>query len=67
MTNPEYMIEIVTKKNAKLMKRFRVFDMDSAIKVSELYLNTHPKYDAHIHLKLGKGGYVREKVIKGGN
>jgi hypothetical protein len=60
-----YMVEIVTKKNAKLIKRFRAADKRDAMYRAEVYIDEHPQYDAHIHTTLGKGGYVREKVIKG--
>jgi len=66
MSNTEtYMVEIVTKKNAKLIKRFRVVDKRDAMYRAEVYIDEHPQYDAHVHMTLGKGGYVREKVIKG--
>jgi hypothetical protein len=60
-----YMVEIVTKKNAKLIKRFQAADKNIAMRFAEVYLEEHPQYDAHVHMVLGKGGYVREKVLKG--
>jgi len=60
-----YLVEIVTKKNAKLIKRFRAADIKSAAQSAMIYLVQHPQYDAHVHMTLGKGGYVRVKVIKG--
>jgi hypothetical protein len=66
MINTEtYMVEIVTKKNAKLIKRFHAGDKSIAMRFAEVYIDEHPQYDAHVHSTLGKGGYVREKVIKG--
>ena len=68
-----YMVEIVTKKDAKLIKRIRTPDIKTATEFAFLYINQHPQYDAHVHLTLGAIskeiplGYVREKVIKGGN